>query len=287
MVLWPGMVMPRRRRRAEQLVAQQGDVGDGRAGVGVDQLDDRVVVGARPDAGEPLVGGRGRTVQRAHGCRAGAQREEAGRQLVGAFDDQRVGTGDVRCRSGADVDRARGARRRARSSGPDRPLAVEMVASGDPGRAEGQTTSELVSLVSAGGCSVSCTGAGCTSASTPTVTSGDDDGQDAWSTSRRGVRRRRTTSGIRTRLPGLMTRPSVVPARWAGRARAPRAAASPWTTSSTSRGTEAGPSTARGSTGTPTCQARVERLSALACTRPSVASSPAATSPSAGEGSTM
>ena len=47
------------RRRARPRPSVDGHVGDGRAGVGVDQLDDRVAAGAGADAGEPLVGTAG------------------------------------------------------------------------------------------------------------------------------------------------------------------------------------------------------------------------------------
>src|SRR5215218_6675056 len=89
---------------------------------------------------------------------------------------------------------------------PDAPLAVDTHPADALGSADGQTSVELVSLVRAGAWVVSCTGGFCTSARTPTVTSGITSAS-ALMASKRGVRRRRTTSATRTRLPGLIRAP--------------------------------------------------------------------------------
>src|SRR4051794_595553 len=88
---------------------------------------------------------------------------------------------------------------------PELPLAVDTDPWGDAGTDAGQTMVAPVSRVSAGGWLVVCTGGCCANASTPTVASGITTPR-ALTTSSRGVRRRRTTSPARTRLPGVVIR---------------------------------------------------------------------------------
>ena len=72
---------------------EHGDVGDRRSGVGVDQLEDRGVLGGRADPGEPLVRARRGARQRRErgGDRPG--RDQAGGQVAGRGDDRRRACG--------------------------------------------------------------------------------------------------------------------------------------------------------------------------------------------------
>ena len=152
-----------------------------------------VVVGACADAGEPLLRRRHRAGEGAERrvpdrspTSPGARRQSRGRRV-------RPGCRPARWRRWSPRPTAP-SRPRAPTRRPRRPDAVETAASVEPGRPDGQTTSALVSLVSEGGWSVSCTGGIRTSASSPTVTRGITTARTVVRSSRR-VRLRRTTSG--------------------------------------------------------------------------------------------
>ena len=135
-----------------------------------------------------------------------------------------------------------------------------------PGSALGQTTEAAESGVSTAGSATGCSRSGRSSSSARAHATGS--------------RIARTTSAPNRRL---IAGPDPCSARTAP---APTRIASPCSTSSPIRSHDRGPSRSLADSGRSTCQARVLRSSALACTRPLVASRAAATSPSAGAGRT-
>ena len=280
-LLLPGTETPRSAGTSSDAVGRaDGDVGDGRAGVRVDQLDHRVVGGVRADRGEPLVGHRRRAVDRGERGRLRAARDQPGREVVGAGDHRRARAPAVRC----DTRRVRTAQRcrptcRARpgrrpstfASGSAPRVLTPSRSDPVPGRAPGQTTDAEVSGVSTGACALAAgRGPGAGAAAPARTTTGSTIARSTSAPNRRLIAgplpgRGRSTARTARGRPGSR-RPAGPAARSAATTAARRG-----------RSAESGRST---------CQARVLRSSALACTSPAVASSAAATSPSAGAGST-
>ena len=246
---------------------------------GVDQLEHRGVRGAGADPGEPLVGHRRRAVDGGQRRGLRAPGHQAGRQVVGAGDhvgpspaaavETRRGAHLQRC---APTRRARPGRRPSTFASGSAPRMLtpsgrtrcRAARSGRPPRR--RSAASRPAAVPCGS-----PRSGCRSSSASAATTRQHD--------RAGARRPRPAPHRRppSRL-AVGRRRAQHQRRPGSRAPAGRAARSAATTAAR-RGR-------RPTSGRSTCQARVLRSSALACTSPPVASSAAATSPSAGAGST-